>query len=82
MFCFRRVQCICMLTKRKYRFLTMYNKLIPSFWFGLHLLIVSFCIFVILFNRSWNPVSRISARNDEPAGNESAARMQGEANHD
>ena len=69
-----------MLTKTKSRFLPIYNKLIPSFWFGLHLSIVSVCLFVILFNCSWNPVFPISARNDEPAGNEPAARMQGEAN--
>lgn len=79
-FCFRRVQCICMLTKTGNRLLMMYDKLIPSFWFGSHLLIVSFCIFVVWFNRSLKPDSSISAWNDEP-DNEFAARMQGEANH-
>ena len=56
----------------------MYNKLIPLFWLDLHLLIVSVCVFVVLINRSLKPVSSIPAWNDEPAGNESAARIEGE----
>ena len=60
----------------------MYNKLIPLFWFGLHLLIVTVFIFVVWFNRSLKLDSSISAWNDEP-DNESAAtcRIQGEANY-
>ena len=42
MFCFSCVQCICMLTKTENRFLTVYNKLIPSFWFGLHDVLCNF----------------------------------------
>lgn len=61
MFCFRCAHCICMVTKTKNRFLTMYNKQIPSLWFGLHLLIVSVCMFVVLFNRSLRPVAPIFA---------------------
>ena len=67
-----------MVTKTKNRFLTMYNKLIPSLWFGLHLLIVSVCMFVVLFNRKIMSFSSTSAWTDEPAGNESTARMQDE----
>ena len=67
-----------MSTKTKKRLLTTYNKLIPLFWLGLHLLIVSVCVFVVLINRSLKPVSSILAWNDEPAGNESAARIEGE----
>ena len=78
MFYFRRVQFICMLTKSKYRFLRMYNKIIPSFLFGLHLSIVFFCMFVVSLNRSFMPTSSICYWNNEPAGNKSAARTQGE----
>ena len=77
MFCFCRVQCIRMLTKSKNRFLPTYNKLIPPFWFGLHILIVPVCMFVVLFNRSLRPDFSISAWNDE-TDTESAARRQGE----
>ena len=67
-----------MSTKTKKRLLTTYNKLIPLFWLVLHSLIVSVCVFVVLINRSLKPVSSIPAWNDEPAGNESAARIEGE----
>ena len=50
----------------------------PSFWFGLHLLILSLCMNVVLSIRSLSPGYSISAWKDESAGNESAARMQGE----
>lgn len=43
----------------------MYNKLILSSWFGLHLLIVSVLLFVILFNRSSMSNFLKSAWNDE-----------------
>ena len=69
-----------MLTKSKNRILTLYNKLIPSFWFGLHLLIMSVCTFVVLFNRRILPPVHHSEQilNRDK---DSAARIQGEAYH-